>query len=125
MDPNATSTEPKTVTEVTIDMPSLPEDEPGYHRLASLMGGFPEAAPFRRFATLNAKNLLYLQAELTALERELRDAARKDAQSGNQFRENYSRAWVFLCHSDERPDGSPEQWKVFSKIREALREYSL
>jgi hypothetical protein len=47
----------------------------GYAQLASLMGAHPEVAVFRRFGALNAQNLLYLQAELTHLELELRSTA--------------------------------------------------
>ncbi len=43
----------------------------GYTALALLMGRVPEVAIFRRFSTLNARNLLYLQAELVQLEDDL------------------------------------------------------
>lgn len=125
MDPEAASTEAKMAKGITIDMPSLPDDKHGYHLLASLMACSPELAFFRRFATLNLKNILYLQAELVVLERELRDAARKDEQSGNEMRQYYSRAWAYLCHADESSGGSPQQWEVFSRVRKTLQEYSL
>jgi hypothetical protein len=51
-----------TLNEVTIDMRTGPQPH-GYDLLASFMGFYLEAAIFRRFATLNAKNILYLQAE--------------------------------------------------------------
>jgi hypothetical protein len=43
----------------------------GYTKLASVMGKNPELAIFRRFSALNAKNLLYLQAEHVNLEARL------------------------------------------------------
>jgi len=42
-----------------------------YSKLASLMGPHPELAIFRRFSTLNAQNLLYLQTELVHPKRKL------------------------------------------------------
>jgi hypothetical protein len=43
----------------------------GYPMLAAYMGLTPETNIFRRFSILNARNLLYLQAELTNLEEAL------------------------------------------------------
>ncbi|PVH79058.1 hypothetical protein DL98DRAFT_633031 [Cadophora sp. DSE1049] len=40
----------------------------GYPKLAELQGTYPQLGIYRRFATLNARNLLYLQAELVDLE---------------------------------------------------------
>jgi hypothetical protein len=115
--------ESKAVHEVKIDMPKDPEPR-GYDRLASLMGFFPELAVYRRFAKLNAKNILYLQSELSVLERELQEASREDAQSTNDTRQEYSRTWVTLSHSDLVPEGSPNQWNAFRQIREVLQQYS-
>jgi len=44
----------------------------GYAKLSSLMGTDPEFAIYRKFAALNAQNLLYYQAELMGLEAEKR-----------------------------------------------------
>ena len=43
----------------------------GYPRLATFMGNEPGAAIYRRFASLNARVLLYRQAEIVCLEHEL------------------------------------------------------
>lgn len=48
----------------------------GYHKLARELGIRPQSAISRTFGALNARNLLYLQAELTALELALRDLRR-------------------------------------------------
>lgn len=45
-------------------------EAPGYHTLASVMGTNPEYAIFRKFSSLNALNLMRLQAELLELEEE-------------------------------------------------------
>ena len=44
---------------------------PGYAKLAILISKEKDYAIFRKFSTLNARNLLYLQAELTDLESRL------------------------------------------------------
>ena len=116
--------ESSTVDEVKIDMPMDPRPPEGYDRLASFMGYFPEAAIFRRFATLNAKNILYLQAELFWLEEELEKVAKDDAQCTNGNRPVYSRDWYRLSHSEEHPDSNSKQWKIFMNIRKVLKEYS-
>jgi hypothetical protein len=55
----------------------------GYSKLASLMGAHPELAIFRRFGTLNAQNLLYLQAELIYFENKMRKCVEVDSISGH------------------------------------------
>jgi hypothetical protein len=49
-----------------------------YHSLANLVGRYPECAIFRRFAALNAKRLLYMQAELSHLEHKLTAVSQYD-----------------------------------------------
>lgn len=122
MDSEST-TESKNVHEVKIDIPADPEPH-GYDHLASFMGFFPEAAIFRRFAVLNAKNILYLQAELLWLEKELEAVAEDDAQSSNTKRREYSKEWFLLRQSGNDPHGSSQQWKIFKKIRKTLDKYS-
>lgn len=94
----------------------------GYDKLASLMGDHPELATFRRFASLNAKNLLYLQAELTYLESKLRRLAHEDHVSSDEQKKLYAGDWYFLMTSYE--DDESEQWSVMLKAREKLKEYS-
>ena len=52
-----------------------------YTALASMMADHAEAAIFRRFDTLNIKNLLYMQAELVDLEDQLHDIESEDKKS--------------------------------------------
>jgi hypothetical protein len=112
-----------TLNDVTVDMPT--DSQPhGYDRLASLMAFLPEAAIFRRFATLNAKNLLYFQAELSFLEEQLEEAEKADAQSSSQNRRQYSREWFKLSHAEDHQDGDPRQWAIFLRIRRVLGEFS-
>ena len=50
----------------------------GYDKLAAFIAVDHGMTICRRFSTLNAKNLLYLQAELVNLEAELRDIVAQD-----------------------------------------------
>jgi hypothetical protein len=94
----------------------------GYPKLASIMGSYPEVGVFRRFGALNAQNLLYLQAELTCLENDLRRQEKSDLESGDQERSVYGRDWQTLA--DPISSNANQQWKLFLKIREKLNEYS-
>lgn len=96
----------------------------GYTKLASLIGAKPELAIFRRFGSLNAKNLLYLQAELVHLEQELARSAKADAESGDDERKIYDRHWKSLAQSGFTPGGNSKQWTIALQIRKTLREYS-
>lgn len=99
----------------------------GYAKLASLMGPHPEVAILRRFGALNAQNLLYLQAELVALEDDLRAIAAEDSASDDPDRAIYSRDWYTLSKSKSRTaDGEDagRQWQTVLCIREKLKEYS-
>jgi hypothetical protein len=55
----------------------------GYEKLAGLMTKHSEVATFQRFDFLNTLNILYLQAELVHLEKDLKDSMREDLESGN------------------------------------------
>lgn len=100
----------------------------GYSRLASLMGAHPETAILRRFGSLNALNLLYLQAELTNLENSLHKAATADSKSGQFERSLYARDFQTLLESvkgvGEKGGHNPTQWNLMLQIREKLNEYS-
>lgn len=91
----------------------------GYAKVANLMATHGELAIFRRFKALNMLNLLYLQAEITHLEAELREVACEDAQQG---RENHPHDWWSLSQSED--DNDREQWDVVLKIRKKLEKYS-
>ncbi len=123
MDSDSIAAAKAAVHEVKIDMPPDPQPQ-GYDRLASFMGFLPETAIFHRFAALNARNILYLQAELLWLDKQLSHVAEDDARSASELRQDYSNNWYHLSHTGEDSDGDSQQWKIFMKIRKALNEYS-
>ena len=59
----------------------LPEDEAlhGYPKLARFLGGQEGYSIYKRFASLNARNLLYHQAKLVHLEHELNELEQANA----------------------------------------------
>lgn len=95
----------------------------GYAKIASRIAAHPELGIYRRFAVLNAQNILYLQAELHGLEQELRQYASEDAAaSSDEERKLYSRDWQTLAES---ADSDRRQWNTMCRIRSKLREYSM
>lgn len=97
----------------------------GYDRLAEYMGQYPQHAIFRRFSTLANANLLYLQAELTELEHQLKFVQKEDSQSSDNGRQDYFRSWYRLSESASLDAGSPEreQYEVVMKLRQVMPQY--
>jgi len=90
----------------------------GYPRLATFMGHEPGAAIYRRFASLNARVLLYRQAELVCLEHEL-DELEKSFADQRDLHYSIKR----LIHS--QPGTTAERvWKKVQQIDVALERYS-
>lgn len=89
-----------------------------YDALAELIAEEPSLSIFRRFAKLNAKNLLYLQAELAELELQLK---RKEDEDRMHDCPNTRQ---FQWHVRRMVDSKGEQWEMVQLIRTKLREYS-
>ncbi|KAH7134895.1 hypothetical protein B0J11DRAFT_517159 [Dendryphion nanum] len=116
----------------------------GYPMLAERMGYLPSSKIFRRFSALNARNLLYIQAELSLLESDLHVQEKADKEPGavgsNTWQ--YSTDYRYLLNSarssSEAPGasstkfqakGSVENTSAFQieliqQIRAKLKEYS-
>ncbi|KAL8893403.1 MAG: hypothetical protein Q9192_005302, partial [Flavoplaca navasiana] len=92
-----------------------------YNRLAALMGDHQELACFKRFQKLNAKSLLYMQAELLRLEYELGAIELEDQQSRDEVRSSFHTSVFNLKRSCDGPDDV--QWKKVLEIREKLKQY--
>ncbi|KAL4941869.1 hypothetical protein BDV06DRAFT_222700 [Aspergillus oleicola] len=92
----------------------------GYDRLASLMTSDKGLSIFRSFQSLQAKNLLYLQAEIAIKEKELKNIVKDDRESQDKYREKYSCS-VRLLKGREGPS---EQWVKWEELRVLLDKYN-
>lgn len=94
----------------------------GYPTLATQMGLIPEAAIFRTFPALNTRNLLYLQAELIALENQLLKCEVEDSNVPEKSR--YALDWFWLDYS-QHVAADAKQLQLVFQIRAKLKEYSM
>jgi hypothetical protein len=94
----------------------------GYNKLASLMGPHAEVAVFRRFASMNMFNLLFMQAELLELERKFTVAYLDDQASDIGSVKDFCRDFVTLRASEGTQ--YDDQLKSIRTIQEKLEKYS-
>lgn len=95
----------------------------GYPKLAAKFEVFPEIAIYRRFGALNALNLLYYQAELSYVEKQLQEQQQKDDFDRTGPGAGYARNWQWLKYS--RADGGDgHQLELVMYMRELLQQYS-
>lgn len=98
----------------------------GWPKLSRLIAVKPDFQAFPSFADLNIKSLLYYQAELISLRKDLHEIEWTDRRvSKNE--ESYFYAddlGSLVIARDKDPDDQPEQWKVMEKIRLVLEKYS-
>lgn len=92
----------------------------GYAKVAQLMASQEEFSILRRFRVLNMQRLLYLQAEITHLEAELGQLAKRDA--AHEERGFHSHDWWSLSQGGEGED--LEQWEKVLELGEKLDRYS-
>lgn len=97
----------------------------GYDKLAAVMALDPGSCIFRRFAKLNAKNLLYLQAEVAYIEEDLQHIITEDKNSASPEKANYPYSVWELKESLHQKDEYPEQWMKVLEARKLLNEYSM
>lgn len=114
---------PKPQRPPDVDPPHDPLSEyvHGYPKLAARMAWRPETTILRQFSTLSIRNLLYMQAELSALEKELDRCTKMDSLKKKGNEAHYATHWAYLAASCE--DGHPEQLQAVLKIRRLLPDY--
>ena len=75
---------------------------------------------FKQFAELNARSLLYMQAELLCLEQELDVITYVDEHGTDPSTKNFARSvW------EMRKPPNQNQWEKVLEIRGKLRDYSM
>ncbi|KAL8684429.1 MAG: hypothetical protein Q9218_008301, partial [Villophora microphyllina] len=92
-----------------------------YNKLAALMGEHQEMATFRRFQRINAKSLLYMQAEILHLEQELSMIELEDKSSADKNRASLHESVFNLKESSDHPHNI--QWSKVLELRERLEAY--
>lgn len=110
------------------------DTELGSTRRPSHLDGFPsfsrfiaedkDAAIYRKFESLSARNLLYLQSELHDIERQLEECDREDAKDlNNEHAQQCAREWAYYSqcndtHIQERQD-------LRDRLKIKIKEYRL
>ena len=100
----------------------------GYDRIAAFLASDPPSMFVRRFARLNAKNILYYQAELADLEADLEDIIGLDRDSASRDGGNEKHYPFSIGHLKGTLGNSKNvsmQWEKFLEIRRLLKEYSV
>ncbi|GCB18027.1 hypothetical protein AAWM_00912 [Aspergillus awamori] len=95
------------------------EELDGYDKLASAMALEFGSAIFRRFAKLNITNLLYLQGELTYIERDLADII-KDAKTAKDA----EKCGYFFSVAEMKNAAYSAQWEKVLEGRRLLKEFN-
>ena len=94
----------------------------GYPTFARFIARDRDAAIYRRFENLSARNLLYLQSELHDLEQQLQDLDRDDAKDiDNSDAQRAARCWKAFSEGEEGT--IKRQRRLQEAIRSKLKEY--
>jgi len=100
----------------------LDQIQNGYPGLAKFIGQDLDQGLgiFKQFAELNARNLLYMQAELLCLEQELDVITYVDERGTDPSTKNFARSVWEMRKPPNRP-----QWDKVLEIRRKLKDYSM
>ncbi|GFG18860.1 hypothetical protein IFM5058_09441 [Aspergillus udagawae] len=90
----------------------------GYDKVAAWIASDRGLSIYRRFARLNAKNLLYLQAEIVAVAEDLREIIDEDQKSDDTKAQRFSTSVWYLKNTPSL------QWERFLELRRLLNEYN-
>ena len=95
-----------------------------YSTFADFIATDDELPIFRRFDRLNARNLLYLQSELIALEAQLQALDYEDIEDGSMDVMLSAKCWETLSLRAEEHPREAERMELIIKIRTVIKEYS-
>ncbi|KAI1611100.1 hypothetical protein EDD36DRAFT_467097 [Exophiala viscosa] len=93
----------------------------GYDSLSALMGKYPELAIFRKYSTLNCRNLLLMQAELAEKQGRLLSIIAADRESKVKARASIPHN--FTAMMENTTEGGSKQREMMMDIRQLLKEY--
>lgn len=106
-----------------VSMKDVNTPVPGWPALTRVIARNPELEAFPSFSDLAIKSLLYYQAELVYLRKQLHQVEYRDYFHGNEPESNFAEdlEQLFMV----RESGTePEQWIIMEKIRRVLEKYS-
>ena len=96
----------------------------GYPTFAEFISRDKDAAIYRRFENLSARNLLYLQSELHDLERQLEEIDSEDAKNiGDEDAQKAARLWTH--YANDMNDQALARRKLHAEIKVKIREYRM
>ncbi len=110
------------------------DTEVGSTRRPSHLDGFPsfsrfiaedkDAAIYRKFESLSARNLLYLQSELHDIERQLEECDQEDAKDlNNEHAQQCVREWAYYSQCNDTH--IQERQNLHNRLRMKIKEYRL
>lgn len=110
------------VSESRLAAPSQPARLEGYPSFAAFTATDSDAAIYRKYGQLSARNLLYLQSELHELEAQIQQLDLEDAKDiNNEAAQRAAREWG---HYNDPDNQAACRHKVLQeKIRLKVREY--
>lgn len=89
------------------------------------MAASHDYASFNRFTDLQFRSLLYYQAELEILKKDLQKEEWKDYRRGGADAAHYSKRADYLVRPRERDDETAsKQWRIVLRLRDVLKQYS-
>lgn len=98
---------------------------PGWPKLARTIADKTAFAAFPSFTDLNVKSILYYQAALIRLRKELHKTEVQDYFHGDNTQGHFAEDLDWLLDSENTdPEKNPEQFKILEKIRVILDKYS-
>jgi hypothetical protein len=110
--------------ELTAGSSSLPGRLDGYPSFAEFIARDGDAAIYRKFSHLSARNLLYLQSELHDLEGRLQQLDKEDAKGlDNEDAQKAVRDWRHF--SDPRNSRAQEHKELQEQVRGKIKEYRM
>ena len=96
-----------------------------YRTFADFIATDDELFVFRRFDRLNARNLLYLQSELIALETQLSEYDSEDIKDGSKDVILSARCWETLTLRAEEYPREAERLELIRKVQKVTKTYSM
>ena len=110
--------------ELTAGSSSLAGRLDGYPSFAEFIAEDSDAAIYRKFSHLSARNLLYLQSELHDLEGRLQQLDKEDAKGlDNEDAQKAVRDWRHF--SDPRNSRAQEHKELQEQVRGKIKEYRM